>query len=159
MSLCPCSSGKPFDDCCGPLLSGARPAPTAEALMRSRYSAFATGNIDYLEQSLQPGTRGDFNPDHARDWSSSSEWTGLEVRSTRAGQPGDAEGMVEFVAHFRMNGKDHVHHETGRFAFEDGRWWYVDGTMGPPPRTAVKVGRNDPCLCGSGKKFKKCCGA
>ncbi|MGQ9367414.1 YchJ family protein [Azospirillum sp. ST 5-10] len=159
MTDCPCGSGRALDACCGPYLSGAAPAPTAEALMRSRYSAFATGNIDYLEDTLLPETRADFDRAQIAEWAQNSEWTGLEVRSVADGGEADSEGVVEFVARFRMQGKDYVHHETGRFAKRDGRWWYVDGVMGQRPRSAPKVGRNDPCPCGSGKKYKKCCGA
>jgi SEC-C motif-containing protein len=158
MTDCPCGSGRTLDLCCGPYLSGTTPAPTAEALMRSRYSAFATGNIDYLQATLLPETAQDFNRAETEQWANSAEWTGLEVRSTSSGGPSDAEGFVEFVAHFKMQGKSHVHHETGRFARQDGAWYYVDGNMGPRPRTVAKIGRNDPCPCGSGKKYKKCCG-
>lgn len=158
MAECPCRSGREFDACCGPYLAG-QPAPTPEALMRSRYSAFATGNIDYLEESLLPETRDDFEKEQARSWAENSEWTGLEIRRTENGRPEDEHGLVEFVAHYRMNGKDQVHHETSSFTKRDGRWYYVDGIMGTLPRTSPKVGRNDPCPCGSGKKYKKCCGA
>jgi SEC-C motif-containing protein len=157
--ICPCTSGKSYTECCGPYLSGAALPPTAEALMRSRYSAFATGQIDYLEESLMPGTRDDFDRAGAAEWSSSSEWTGLEVRHVEKGGVDDDAGIVEFVAQFRQQGTDRVHHETGRFARHEGRWYYVDGSMGSRPRQVAKVGRNDPCPCGSGKKFKKCCGA
>ncbi|WP_158045624.1 YchJ family protein [Skermanella pratensis] len=159
MTDCYCKSGRAFDDCCGPYLAGTAAAPTAEALMRSRYSAFATANVDYLESSLLPETRGDFSRADTEQWARSSEWTGLEVRSTTDGGEGDTEGFVEFVAHFTMQGKPNVHHETGRFARRDDRWYYVDGIMGPRPRVAAKIGRNDPCPCGSGKKYKKCHGA
>ena len=159
MTDCPCGSGKTLEACCGPYLSGAAPAPTAEALMRSRYSAFSTKNVDYLHDSLLPETRHDFNREHVTDWANNSEWLGLEVRSTEAGGPDDSEGVVEFVARFKVEGKDYVHHETSTFAKRDGVWYYVDGIMGQRPRTAPKVGRNEPCPCGSGKKYKKCCGA
>ncbi|MDO8290834.1 MAG: YchJ family protein [Parvibaculum sp.] len=155
---CPCASGKAFAECCGPFISGTALPPTAEALMRSRYSAFATGAIDYLEETLMPGTRGDFDRVGATEWASSSEWTGLLVRHVEGGGATDAEGYVEFVAQFRQKDEDRVHHETGHFGRHDGRWYYVDGSMGTRPRIVVKVGRNDPCICGSGKKYKKCCG-
>lgn len=159
LDMCPCASGKKFADCCGPYLSGAALPPTAEALMRSRYSAFATGTVDYLEETLLPGTRDDFDRQAAADWAASSEWTGLQVRQTEKGGTSDDEGYVEFVALFRQEGVDKVHHETGHFQRQDGRWYYVDGAMGTRPRTVEKVGRNEPCPCGSGKKYKKCCGA
>ncbi|HEV7371204.1 YchJ family protein [Arenibaculum sp.] len=159
MTTCPCGSGRPLEACCGPYLSGDAVPPTPEALMRSRYTAFAVGNLDHLERTLLPGTRDDFDRESVAKWAAGSEWTGLEIRSTEGGGPDDDQGMVEFVAHFRTEGKDLVHHETSRFQRSDGRWWYADGTMGPPPRRAAKVGRNDPCPCGSGRKYKKCCGA
>lgn len=156
---CPCTSGRTFDQCCGLYLAGTATPPTAEALMRSRYSAFATCNMDYLRNTLLPGTEGDFDRSSAEEWARSSEWTGLEIRSTENGQPGDSEGHVEFVARYRQKGQDLLHHETGRFRFQDGRWFYVDGARGHRPVRVEKIGRNDPCPCGSGKKYKKCCGA
>lgn len=127
--------------------------------MRSRYSAFATGNIDYLHDTLLPETRADFDRAEIEAWAKNSTWTGLEVRSTEGGQEGDDDGIVEFVARFTLNGKPHSHHETSRFTVHDGRWYYVDGTLGARPRSGPKVGRNEPCPCGSGKKYKKCHGA
>jgi len=159
MADCPCGSARPLDACCGPYLSGTTPAPTPEALMRSRYSAFATGNIDYLEETLLPETRHDFDRQQIADWAANSEWTGLDVLEAVPPAEGEEEGWVEFVAKFRMQGKDYVHRESSRFVRRDGRWWYADGILGPRPRVVTKVGRNDPCTCGSGKKFKKCCGA
>jgi SEC-C motif-containing protein len=155
---CPCASGREFAACCQPYLEGKALPPSAEALMRSRYSAFATGNIDYLEGSLMPGTRSDFDRAAVTEWARTSEWTGLQVRYAEAGGAADDEGFVEFVALFRQEGADRVHHETGHFKKQDGRWFYVDGVMGTRPRHVEKIGRNDPCTCGSGKKYKKCCG-
>ena len=155
---CPCRSGKALDACCGPYLAGTEAAPTAEALMRSRYSAFATGKIDYLQETLLPETREDFDRKEIETWAKNSVWTGVEIRSTEAGGVDDDEGVVEFVANFTMNGKQQKHHETSRFTKRDGRWFYVDGVLGARPRSGPKVGRNEPCPCGSGKKYKKCCG-
>ena len=127
--------------------------------MRSRYSAFATGNIDYLEQTLLPRTRQDFDREGAAEWSRSSEWTGLTINALENGREADTEGFVEFVARYRQNGEDRLHHETGRFEKHDGRWYYADGASGKRPVHVEKIGRNAPCPCGSGKKYKKCCGA
>ena len=155
---CPCGSSRSLAACCGPYLEGA-PAPTAEALMRSRYSAFVTGNIDHIERTLAPEARADFERAHIAEWAANSEWLGLEVRTTEAGGAGDDEGKVEFLAHFAFKGQRHTHHELSRFARRDGQWLYVDGDIVvPKPRTVTKIGRNDPCPCGSGKKYKKCCG-
>ena len=160
MTPCPCGSGQDLDDCCGAIIAGA-PAPTAEALMRARYSAYGLGKIDYLADTLAPEARGDFDPTEAGRMVSDAVWQGLEVRAVTDGGPEDETGSVEFVARFRLRGEPNIHHELAQFRREQGRWVYVDGDMNPkgPPRQVVKVGRNEPCPCGSGKKFKKCCGA
>src|SRR5262245_29734708 len=157
---CPCGSGKDESACCGPILAGA-PAPTAEALMRSRYAAYVRGNIDHLEKTLAPEALGDFDRDQAAKASAATKWQGLTIRSTEAGGPNDETGTVEFVVRFSESGKKGAHHELSRFRREGGRWLYVDGTIDPvsKPRVAANVGRNDPCPCGSGKKYKKCHGA
>ena len=160
MTPCPCGSGQDLDDCCGAIIAGA-PVPTAEALMRSRYTAFALGNMDYLASTLAPEARGDFDPIEASGTASESVWQGLEVRAITDGGPDDETGSVEFVARFRLRGEQRAHHELASFRRERGRWVCAGGEMNPkgPPRQVVKVGRNDPCPCGSGKKYKKCCGA
>ncbi len=160
MSNCPCGSGKPLDACCGPILAGA-PAPTAEALMRSRYTAYVQRAYAHLERSLSAEQRKDFDADEAKRWAESSEWLGLTILRTEKGGAGDEQGLVEFSARFRSEGKEHEHVETAIFGREEGQWVYV-GQVAPKGQTVrreqPKVGRNDPCPCGSGKKFKKCCG-
>lgn len=161
MNDCPCGSGKPYSDCCGPLIEGERVAETAEALMRSRYSAFVMDEIGWLEQSLHPDHRAEHDAEAARNWAEKSEWTGLKVLQVTGGGPGDDDGTVEFIAGYLHKGKPHEHHETGRFTRHHGRWYYVDGRMVTPGthrNEGQKTGRNDPCPCGSGKKYKKCCG-
>lgn len=155
--MCPCGSGRASGACCGPYLSGKSHAPTPEALMRSRYAAYVTHNMDYVEATLLPETQKSFDKESARLWSNSSEWTGLEILSTKDGGANDAEGFVEFIAHFRQQGKDMQHYEHSRFVREKGQWYYVDSVR-QEPRHAEKTGRNDACPCGSGKKYKKCCG-
>lgn len=161
MSPCPCQSGKEYDACCGPIIRGERAAPTAEALMRSRYSAFAKDEIDYLEQSLHPDQRTDYDPASTRHWAEHSEWLKLEIVDVSDGGENDDEGTVEFIATYRQKGNTLAHHEIGRFNRIKGVWYYTDGkivTPGTVRHEAPKVGRNDPCPCGSGKKYKKCCG-
>jgi len=161
MSECYCGSGREWESCCGPLISGEKPAETAEALMRSRYSAYAVGAIDYLGETLHPEHRADWDPDATAKWAEQSDWTGLEIRATERGGPDDQEGIVEFVALFSENGQPKQHIERSRFRRHEGRWYYVDGDTPKPQtqrHTGPKVGRNDPCPCGSGKKYKKCCG-
>lgn len=159
MTLCPCGSGRDLDACCGPLLAGA-PAPTPEALMRSRYTAFTQANLDYLETTLAPEAREDYDRSETETWIKDARWHGLEIRQAGGGE-GDQEGSVEFVARYVINGKPFAHHELASFRRHEGNWVYVDGVMNPrpPQRVVDKVGRNDPCPCGSGKKYKKCCGA
>lgn len=160
MTTCPCGSGHGLDACCGAIIAGA-PAPTAEALMRSRYTAFVRGDLDYIEATHAPEVRGDFNRSAAESVANDAKWLGLEVRGTSGGGAGDEIGEVEFATSFKRHGKEYVHHEIASFRREQGNWMYVEGRMNPkpPPRQADKVGRNDPCPCGSGRKYKKCCGA
>jgi SEC-C motif domain protein len=158
---CPCGSNLAFEECCGPILAGA-PAATAEALMRSRYTAYVRRDYAHLERSLTQEERADFKIADARRWAESSEWLGLKITETTGGGPGDAEGTVAFVARFRSGGQDREHVETARFVQEDGRWAYAGQEEKAPVtvrREGPKIGRNDPCPCGSGKKYKKCCGA
>lgn len=162
MTSCPCGSGRSYDTCCEPFITGAALPPTAEALMRSRYSAFTVHAIDYLEQTLAPDRKNPFNRAETEKWSNESEWQGLDILGVEAGGPDDQEGRVAFRARFHFDGKDEVHLELSRFRRIDGRWLYVDGDVGkvmPVTRHNDQPGRNDPCSCGSGKKFKKCCGA
>lgn len=119
---CPCGSGAPLVDCCGPYIDGALPAPTAEALMRSRYSAFALGRADYLRATWHPATR----PSRVR-LDPEQHWIGLSIKATEDGQPGDIHGVVEFVARFKVAGRGHRLHERSRFECIDGRWYYRDG--------------------------------
>ncbi len=161
MQSCHCGSGQPYSSCCAPYVNGEAVAPTAEALMRSRYSAYCEHAIDYLGDTLHPDHRADWDREATRRWSEAAEWLGLEIVSTEAGQPDDSEGWVEFIATFKERGETKRHHERSHFQKAGGRWYYVDGEL-PKPQTqrheAPKVGRNDPCPCGSGKKYKKCCG-
>lgn len=157
MSMCPCTSGRPLDECCLPLIDGA-PAPSAEALMRSRYAAFVLGRLDHLDRTLAPEKRDDV--DHAEVEASSREAEGLGLEVRTAEQDGD-DATVEYVARFRLHGQQIAHHELARFRRDGDGWLYVDGEVNPKqaPRVVAKVGRNDPCPCGSGQKYKKCCGA
>ena len=162
MSQCPCQSGKEYDACCGPIIGGSQTAPTAEALMRSRYSAFAKGEADYLRKSLHPDHRADHDPAATQQWIDNSEWLNLEIVNTSGGGKDDEEGTVEFIATYRQKGNTNALREVGQFTRRNGIWYYTDGkivTPGTVRNEGPKIGRNDPCPCGSGKKYKKCCGA
>lgn len=132
MSQCPCQSGKEYEACCGPIISRKQDAPTAEALMRSRYSAFAKGDVDYLKESLHPDHRAEFDPATTRDLAVNSEWVGLQIISTTGGGRDDQEGTVDFIATFRRQGETFQHHEVGQFLRHDGIWYYTDGELVMP---------------------------
>lgn len=132
---------------------------TAEELMRARYKAFETGDIDFLVETQDEDTRDTLDVEETRKWAVESKWLGLEILSTEAGQENDQEGVVEFKATYEEKGNVVVHHEKSKFVKKDGVWYYHNWL--PMQGTIVKderVGRNDPCTCGSGKKYKKCCG-
>jgi SEC-C motif-containing protein len=171
---CPCGTGKTYEACCEPFIKGAQKAPTAETLMRSRYTAYTLKDVAYLEKTLAPEARGDFDRDATREWAGQATWKGLEIVSKEKGEESDSKGTVEFVAKYEVAGKTLDHHEVSKFRKDtNGRWLFVDGDSHTHEdgaghhhavqetfvREAPKVGRNDACPCGSGKKYKKCCGA
>ena len=159
LSPCPCGSGRSYDDCCGRYHSGSATPETAEALMRARYSAYAVGAVDYLVQTVQPKDRSTSFRLAAREWSKNAEWLGLEILSAKGGEA-DQDGRVEFVARFRQQGEEQSHHEISRFQKKDGKWLFLEGKVLPSSAPAVaSVPRSAPCPCGSGKKYKRCCGA
>ena len=160
-TLCPCGSGKPFATCCEPILNLATKAETAEQLMRARYTAYATCNIDFLYGSSGTDVQAEFDPEASRRWAEGSDWQGMQVLATEKGGTQDDEGVVEFIAKYSVNGTAFEHHERSLFQRVDGEWKFIDGTLVKPEpfvRETPKIGRNEPCPCGSGKKYKKCCG-
>lgn len=159
MKPCACGTEKNYSDCCEPYIKGQKPAPTAVALMRSRYTAFAVGEMDYISKTHHESTRKELDMDGVKSWATNSEWLGLEIRDTKNGLEKDTEGTVEFKCKFLFNGSEQSHHELSTFKKEGKEWFFVDGVMknNTIQRSEPKVGRNDPCPCGSGKKAKKCC--
>lgn len=158
MTQCPCGSGRDLDQCCGAIISGEAKAPTAEALMRSRYSAYVLNKLEHLKKTILPEDQAKHDAEGVRQWAESAKWLGLTVHE--AGEEGDS-GRVRFTAAFEMNGARQEHHEDARFLRRDGTWYYAGGKVrgADPVVKGPKTGRNDPCPCGSGKKYKKCCGA
>ena len=144
MSACPCG-GTDFETCCGPRLSGVKPAETAEALMRSRYTAFARGDVTYLRTTQLAPTRSQ-TWEETEKWTKSVAWVGLKIVGTE-------QGAVEFIASYLEGGAVHGLHERSTFKRVDGKWIYDSGK---PDVTVTKVERNAPCPCGSGRKFKAC---
>ena len=159
---CPCGSDRTFELCCEPYLLGRLPAPTAEALMRSRYTAYALCSIDYLYKTSGDRVRKEFDAEGSKRWAEAADWTGLDVLLVEEGGEKDEWGQIEFVAHYTIKEKQFDHHERAEFSKINGHWFFMDGNViGPDPirRETPKIGRNAPCPCGSGKKHKKCCGA
>jgi SEC-C motif-containing protein len=124
--------------------------------MKARYSAYATGAIKFLGESNHSRTRQQFDPEGAKRWSEDSRWLGLTILS--ADSSPSERAHVNFEARYEdKEGVPVFHRERALFEREGGQWRFVSG--GAIPATSQKIGRNEPCPCGSGKKYKKCCGA
>jgi len=162
MTLCPCGSEKDYSACCEPLISGSKTAETAEALMRARYSAYVKEAVNFILDTTHPDQRDQYTEGGIRRWARNSEWRGLTILETAKGGAEDDTGTVEFVAEYVEKTRRNRHHEIAQFRRQEDLWYFYDG-QAPTPKTVVrtspKVGRNDPCPCGSGRKHKKCCGA
>jgi SEC-C motif domain protein len=155
--LCPCCSGQTFGQCCGPVLSGKSPAADAEKLMRSRYTAHVLHDDLYLHRTYLPSSKLPYVEETEQP---TIKWTKLEVHShTPEVRPNTS--WVEFSAYFEERGQKGVLQEKSEFQCLNGAWIFTKTLRnGPAPiRAAAKavVGRNDPCPCGSGKKYKQCC--
>ncbi|QWA08958.1 YchJ family protein [Sodalis ligni] len=150
--LCHCGSGLLFDECCKPFINGHRFPLKPVQLMRSRYTAYVLHNLDYLISTWHPDCRAEQWRDDIAANFPLTEWKGLTIKDERAGKNGH-ESYVEFIALFydRHNRRPGFIHERSRFVQLNERWYYIDGIHQQPLRNA-------PCPCGSGKKYKKCCG-
>ena len=127
MQTCYCCSGKVFEECCRPILDGVRKASTAEELMRSRYSAYATASVEYILRTTHMSTRKLYDLTTIRNWATTSKWLRLQIVSTRKGKPEDTEGFVEFKATYQTpDNKTILHHEHSRFLKENGDWFFVE---------------------------------
>lgn len=162
MELCVCGSEKNYAECCERFISGRETPSTPEELMRSRYTAYTQANINYIANTMSGTAASHFNADEAKQWAEKIRWIKLEVMQTYEVED---KGFVEFLAHFYQDkpghpNQRHAIHELSEFHRIDGKWSYVDGKdpRAHMPFKTTRVGRNDPCMCGSGKKHKKCCG-
>jgi SEC-C motif-containing protein len=161
-NLCPCGSELDLVKCCLPILEGKKLASTAEELLRARYTAFTQGAVDFILSTHHSKTRHEVKREEIEDWSKNSEWLGLKIVQSDAGKATDDQGTIIFGAQYRADGKINDHWERSQFEKENGEWKFLDAQglkPGTYRRAEPKMGRNDPCTCGSGKKFKKCCGA
>lgn len=158
MEKCPCNSSKNYTDCCAPFIEGTILAPTAEALMRSRYTAHVKMEIDYIMNTVHPDQRAKSDRKTVENWAKEADWMCLEIISTEKGREVDTVGSVIFKAHYKYRNSLKTHAEDSSFKKEGEQWYFVEGVT--PKLTVIKtakIGRNDPCYCGSGRKFKKCC--
>lgn len=150
---CPCGLGN-YAECCQPLHAGKQAAASAEQLMRSRYSAFARHEIDYLVQTTARGQQGALDVPAIAAWSKANQWLQLEVVSANE-KLDKTHAQVEFKAHYQDMKQDgqtpQVHHEVSHFVKHQGAWFFLD------PTTEMQITMKQPCICGSGKKFKQCC--
>ena len=154
---CPCGSGQLFEACCEPIHRGAKAPATAEQLMRARFTAHVAHDFKFLHDTYRP-TAG--KPYAAEDGEPAITWTRLEVHGHEVAADNPDKAWVDFSAYGTEAGVEKVLHEKAEFLRVDGRWLYTrEARLGPAPfkSAAPKVGRNDPCPCGSGKKYKHCC--
>ncbi|WP_022941151.1 YchJ family protein [Psychromonas hadalis] len=152
---CPCKSGKSYQSCCAVFHQSQQKPATCEQLMRSRYSAFILQRGEYLLNSYHPDFRGDLTIKQLSE--KSLDWKNLQIIDSESL---DKTGFVEFKAWFMCDGQLEVHHERSNFVKDHDQWLYCDGIFYPSEKSGTmvsKLGRNDPCPCESGKKFKKCC--
>lgn len=173
---CPCESNKEFNVCCEPFIKGTSHPETAEQLMRSRYTAYVLKDILYIKKTLARESQSDFDEKASIEWANRAEWKGLQILSVKHGLAEDKKGTVEFIAKYSEGGKTLEHHEVSEFKRNSqGQWVFVDGHAHTHEegqghhhhhhkqetviREGPKIGRNDPCPCGSGKKYKKCHGS
>lgn len=126
---CPCTSKKPYDRCCGPFHGGMAYPDTAEQLMRSRFSAYALGKVDYLIATRPEAKRAEENREELIQYCKSVSCVGLRIVSKELGGKADEAGLITFHASLQTNGRRNLHIETSSFARENGKWVYVDGVV------------------------------
>ncbi len=127
---CYCCSGRDFEDCCQPLISGVLKPATAEELMRSRYSAYAIVAVEYIIKTTHPSERKFHDAQTIENWARSNVWQKLEIVSKSDGETKDKNGTVEFKAYFLdLKGQPQIHHERSDFAKELGKWFFVSGKI------------------------------
>ena len=148
-SACPCQSNKSYGDCCGRFHTHAQFPETAEQLMRSRYAAYVLKNVPYIVDTTVPSQQALLNVQAIQTWAEETQWLGLKILNTESLTK--TQSAVEFNAVFQGEEGEQSHHERSIFVKIDDRWYFVDPTV---PLPTMK----QPCVCGSGKKFKHCCG-
>ena len=143
---CPCGTGKHYLKCCGTFIEIGKNAPSAETLMRSRYTAYTLADITYINKTMRGKS--------VEDLDQSIHWLGLNVIKTT--KKTEFHVFVEFIAKYQKSYHIYSLHEISEFLFENGCWYYIDGLILPSQTNRISL--NGPCYCGNGKKFKNCHG-
>lgn len=151
---CYCQSGQSYFGCCHPYIQKNKVAPTAEELMRSRFSAYVIQDYEYILNTYGQKQRAELSEFMLKQNSINTQWISLKVLKHL---PKVTTAQVEFKAYYLVDKQYFVMHELSDFELVNGQWFYTTGTM-LNETGEYKQGRNTPCLCISGKKFKKCCG-
>ena len=157
INTCLCGSNIAYGECCQPFHTAQKIPTTAEALMRSRYTAYALRDGAYLQATWDITKRPE-SIDFSRE---TINWLHLEITETKKGGIKDSKGQVTFKAFYSQDNEEYVMNEISRFTKQGGRWFYLDGVIKSIGNVGLQTntGKNAPCACGSGKKFKRCCGA
>lgn len=159
MTICPCQSTQTYQNCCEPFHNQTATPTTAEQLMRSRYSAFVLQNIDYIINTTVPAQQPLLDKQAISDWAKQTDWAGLQIIN-HIPKIGKRHAQVEFKAFFNQqlntpNGQN-FHHELSTFVkiikADSEKWYFLD------PKVTMTISQKSPCICGSGEKFKRCCG-
>ncbi|WP_246239932.1 YchJ family protein [Pseudoalteromonas caenipelagi] len=150
-AMCYCPNNAPFNECCEPFITGSKQPTTAEQLMRSRYSAYCVKNAEYIRATYVQSEQHNHSVEDILAFADLAQFIKLEIIDTGDTPDGS---YVEFKASYIADNKVCLLHEKSLFVKESDRWKYANGTIYSTPE--VKVGRNDECPCGSGKKYKKC---
>lgn len=150
---CPCGSGQLLSGCCA-LLHAGQNAQSAEQLMRSRYSAYVLGKIDYIVKTTVPAQQALLDVAAITAWSEQNQWQGLTIHRVQA-KANARHAQVEFTAHFNNQQGAQTHRELSTFVRIGQQWYFLDPTLDQALEKypALKAA----CLCGSGQKFKRCC--
>ncbi len=153
---CYCGSELSYSDCCELYITGQQKAPSPQALMRSRYSAYCNHNWQYILTTYGEIQRRSLSVIDLQESANNTHWLRLEIINSSPYSNAGNNNSVEFKAYYWFNQKPHLLHETSQFEYQNNNWCYTTGTI-HDDSGQIKLGRNELCICGSGKKFKQCC--
>jgi SEC-C motif-containing protein len=158
---CPCGSNNSFAQCCDLLISKNNSAQSPEQLMRSRYSAYATKHAEYIYKTYAKDSQVSQSIREIKEWAEQTKWLKLVIHSSSTFDTKHCEAIlptVRFSAFYQHQNQYYQLTEKSKFCLEQDQWRYVDGEISQNNELAIP-NRNEPCFCGSIKKFKRCCGA